>query len=96
MKFQEKDSWSLHDLALNMKMCSFVLRKKLSFWKLQGILEQVEGQSGAGQATSEQMDTNANATEVYALVKEPGKVRVLLCKRFQSQIKVINDINFIF
>ena len=40
LKFLEKNSWSLADLSLNMKMCSISLRKKLLFWKGQGILDE--------------------------------------------------------
>ncbi len=75
MKFQERESWPLAELAQNMKMCSFVLRKKLAFWKVQGVLEQVEEEAaGQTQADGEQMETNAGVSEVYALVKEAGKV----------------------
>lgn len=79
MKFQEKETWSLLELSQSMKMCSFVLRKKLSFWKMQGILKQIDQESGednesqmqAGNDT--QMETNA-PVEVYTLVKEAAKV----------------------
>lgn len=79
MKFQEKETWSLQELSQSMKMCSFVLRKKLSFWKMQGVVKQSDesGSCGDGQGNvsnnPDQMETNA-ATEIYTLVKEAGKV----------------------
>lgn len=33
MKFQEKDTWSVHDLSQSLKMCSNGLRKKFTFGK---------------------------------------------------------------
>lgn len=66
MKFQEKDTWSISDLSQSMKMCSFALKKKLSYWKLQGLIQQTD--QAAGTSSSEQDQ------EVYTLVKDTGKL----------------------
>ncbi|CAF1047201.1 unnamed protein product [Brachionus calyciflorus] len=63
IKFQEKDSWTLSELASSLKMCSFVLKKKIMYWKAQGLIKQV--------------NTSANddiTNEVYALVKDSTKL----------------------
>ncbi len=58
LKFQERDEWPLSELAHALKMCSFALRKKLSFWKAQGLIAEKGSASGGEQ------------DEVYCLVKE--------------------------
>ena len=79
MRFQERETWCLAELSQAMKMCSFVLRKKLAFWRGQGVLRQVERAGGeeresmAQSGDDTQMDTGAVA-EVYTLVKEAAKV----------------------
>lgn len=81
MKFREKETWSLLELSQSMKMCSFVLRKKLSFWKMQGILKKIDQESGEDNESQlqtgndTQMETNA-PVEVYTLVKEAAKVTI--------------------
>lgn len=81
MKFQEKETWSLQELSASMKMCSFVLRKKLAFWRMQGVLKQMEEADVAveerqANGDGEKMDTNV-VSEVFTLVKEAGKVSEL-------------------
>lgn len=76
MKFQEKETWSLQELSQSMKMCSFVLRKKLTFWKMQGVIKQSDENANAQLNVSvnpDQMETNT-ASEIYSLVKEAGKL----------------------
>ena len=63
IKFQEKESWVLGELASVLKMCSFVLKKKIMYWKVQGLIKQV---STCG---DEEV-----ANEVYALVKDSAKL----------------------
>lgn len=71
LKFQEKDKWSLHELSQSLKMCSIALRKKLIYWKMQGLIK--EASLGKSQNKSnEQIDNVSN--EIYVLVKENGKV----------------------
>lgn len=63
IKFQEKETWMVSELAQELKMCSFVLKKKILFWKAQGLLKQVS-------------DSNEDdvPNEVYALVKDSNKL----------------------
>ena len=71
MKFQEKDTWSLLELSQSLKMCSFALRKKLFYWKMQGLIKENEPAQPVN--PNEQTEVNA-ADEIYTLVKETGKV----------------------
>lgn len=66
MKFQEKDTWSLQELSQSMKMCSFALKKKISYWKLQGLIVQVDQATTSTAGEQEQ--------EIYSLVKDGGKL----------------------
>jgi anaphase-promoting complex subunit 2 len=67
MKFQEKDSWPLAELSLSLKMCSIGLKKKLAFWKSQGlIVEEVQ--------TTTLNDGTTQETEFYSLVKDSVKL----------------------
>jgi anaphase-promoting complex subunit 2 len=70
LKFQEKDTWSLLELSQSLKMCSFALRKKIFFWKMQGLLKESE-QSQLPIAKEHEQDP---ANEIYTLVKENAKV----------------------
>lgn len=63
IKFQEKETWLVSELAQELKMCSFVLKKKIMFWKAQGLLKQTN---------SPHEDDVPN--EMYALVKESCKL----------------------
>lgn len=74
MKFQEKETWSLQELSQSMKMCSFVLRKKLAFWKMQGILKQTDQETISDEKKSQEDDKTDAPAEVYTLVKEAGKL----------------------
>ena len=78
MKFQEKDTWSLQELSQSMKMCSFALKKKISFWKLQGLVVQVEQQQQKEACTSnnanEQQQQQQQDQEIYTLVKDTGRL----------------------
>ena len=72
IKFQEKDTWSLQELSQSLKMCSLALRKKILFWKMQGLIKE---------ATMEKPDANDTQdpgaqinNEIYTLVTENGKV----------------------
>jgi hypothetical protein len=72
LKFQEKDSWSLHELSQSLKMCSIALRKKLFFWKMQGLIKECNQLKSS--ETNENIDNSNTGNEVYVLVKETGKV----------------------
>ncbi len=80
MKFQEKDTWSLQELSQSMKMCSFALKKKLHYWKLQGlIVQQLEQQASTSVAATsqdnqQQQQQQQQDQEIYTLVKDGGKL----------------------
>ena len=84
LKFGEKDTWSLLELSQSLKMCSFALRKKILFWKMQGLIKECEREAGQ---IGEQAESEA-INEVYTLVKENTKVRGCLKKNkpFESFI----------
>ena len=67
MKFQEKDIWSLKDLGQSLKICSVALRKKIAFWKVQNVLEEINN-------SNNQTEQSDPANEIYTLVKESSKV----------------------
>jgi anaphase-promoting complex subunit 2 len=69
MKFEEKESWPIHELATSLKMCSFSLRKKLQFWKMQGLIKETENQEYI-----ENEDQLEASNEIYTLVNEYNKV----------------------
>ena len=73
MKFQEKDTWSLLELSQSLKMCSFALRKKLYYWKIQGLIKEVERSDQSIQGGDNVGETDA-ASEIYTLIKDSGKV----------------------
>lgn len=58
MKFEKKEEWTINDLAHSLKMCSFALRKKLAYWKSQGLIYE--------KSAKQQMTDN---DEIYCLVK---------------------------
>ncbi len=66
LKFQEKSTWSVQELSQSLKMCSFALKKKLVFWKAQGIIKEQE--------ESETTQNEENTNEFYTLVKDSGKL----------------------
>ena len=68
MKFQEKDTWTLQELSQSLKMCSIGLRKKLSYWKSQGLIQE-EIQTKMCIDGSQETET-----EIYSLVKDTGKL----------------------
>lgn len=70
MKFQERDEWSLSELTHALKMCSFALRKKLAFWKAQGLI--CEKTSVAKSSVEEQQADTSD--EIYCVVKESAKL----------------------
>jgi anaphase-promoting complex subunit 2 len=70
LKFQEKDRWSIHELSQSLKMCSIALRKKLVYWKMQGLIK--EASLAKSNNANEIIDNASN--EIYVLVKENGKV----------------------
>lgn len=79
LKFQEQDEWSISELAHSLKMCSFALRKKLAYWKAQGLI--CEKQS------TTKKDEADTSDEIYCVVKEnTGK----LCRsgRRMSELEV--------
>lgn len=83
LKFQEQEIWVLNDLAHSLKMCSFALRKKLSFWKAQGLICEKQSTIKSDKA-NQYNDLN---DEIYCLVKEScGK----LCRsaKMISQLEV--------
>jgi anaphase-promoting complex subunit 2 len=61
MKFQEKDTWQLQELSQSLKMCSFALRKKLLFWKMQGLIREVEKEKSGTAAVSATHVASGNA-----------------------------------
>lgn len=69
VKFQEKDSWSLQELSQSLRMSGAALRKKILFWKMQGILKEQEESDESSAQTSEGQNN-----EVYVLVKDNNKV----------------------
>jgi anaphase-promoting complex subunit 2 len=74
LKFQTKNTWSLQELSQELKMCSSALRKKVLFWKMQGLIKEVDAQKMDGNQTQENTNEAAN-NEVYTLVTENGKVK---------------------
>lgn len=66
LKFQEQEIWVLNDLAHSLKMCSFALRKKLSFWKAQGLICEKQSTIKSDEANQ----YNDLSDEIYCLVKE--------------------------
>ena len=72
MRFQEKDTWSLQELSQSMKMCSFALKKKISFWKVQGLIVQLEQPKEA--CTSTVVSEQQQDQEIYTLVKDTGRL----------------------
>ena len=80
VKFQEKDTWSLLDLSQSLKMCSFALRKKLAYWKAQGLIKEVDSAMNDASIESEnnnndqEAEKNSAATEIYTLVKDGAKL----------------------
>jgi anaphase-promoting complex subunit 2 len=77
MKFQEKDTWSLQELSQSMKMCSFALKKKISFWKVQGLIVQLEQNQQKEACTSTAANNEQQQQhdqEIYSLVKDTGRL----------------------
>ena len=76
MKFQERETWSLLELSQSLKMCSFVLRKKLTYWKIQGLIKELDQKSNQPAAENGPADADSNgaANEMYALVKDGAKL----------------------
>lgn len=85
LKFQEKDTWALQELSQSLKMCSFALRKKLIYWKMQGLVKELENnpndksmkqsaqQQQAAANTSDQPSmNNANETATVAVTALTG------------------------
>ncbi len=74
IKFQEKNTWSLQELSQSLKMCSLALRKKVLFWKMQGLIKEVDVQRMDGNDNGTQDNGSQANNEVYTLVTENGKV----------------------
>ena len=70
MKFQERESWSLQELSQSLKMCSIGLKKKLGYWKSQGLIQEETVQV----KTSSDAPQNEAETEIYSLVKNNVKL----------------------
>jgi anaphase-promoting complex subunit 2 len=68
MKFQEKDTWTLQELSQSLKMCSIGLRKKLGYWKSQGLIQE-EIQTKMSVDGSQETET-----EIYSLIKDTSKL----------------------
>jgi anaphase-promoting complex subunit 2 len=68
MKFQEKDTWTLQELSQSLKMCSIGLRKKLGYWKSQGLIQE-EIQTKMSFDGSQETET-----EIYSLIKDTSKL----------------------
>lgn len=70
LKFQERDEWSLSELAGSLKMCSFALRKKLAYWKAQGLI--YDKPIAKSDEPNQHQSGDNNHDEVYCVVKESG------------------------
>lgn len=66
LKFQEQEEWSLSELAHSLKMCSFALRKKLSYWKAQCLICE---KSNSIKKDEAKQSTDVS-DEIYCVVKE--------------------------
>lgn len=67
IKFQEKSSWTLQELSQSLKMCSIGLKKKLAFWKNQGLIRETTNTIILNDGTTQEVET-------YLLVKDYSKL----------------------